>query len=99
MTVILLLAAAAIAANPYTGARNERAGAKIYARHCSSCHGDAGQGIGRAPALRSPAVRALPDAALFQLLKNGVIARGMPSWAHLPEARLWQVVAYIRSLR
>jgi len=27
------------------------------------------------------------------------MSRGMPSWAHLPAERRWQIVTYLRSLK
>ncbi len=83
------------ARNPYAGNdAARRAGAKLYAQHCAACH-EAG---GRAPSLRSATIKALPDEALFQILKNGIMRRGMPSWAHLPEAQRWQIIEYLRQV-
>jgi hypothetical protein len=31
-------------------------------------------------------------------LKNGNLAKGMPSWSALPEPTRWQVIAYVKSL-
>ena len=36
--------------------------------------------------------------AIFWLLKNGFLRRGMPSWSSLPEPTRWQVVTYVKSL-
>ncbi len=81
--------------NPYAGNdAARRAGAKLYSQHCAACH----ETDGRAPSLRSEAVKALPDTALFQILKNGIMRRGMPSWAHLPEAQRWQIIEYLRQV-
>ncbi len=81
--------------NPYAGNdAARRAGAKLYAQHCAACH----ETGGRAPSLRSETVKALPDAALFHILKNGIMRRGMPSWAHLPEAQRWQIIEYLRQV-
>lgn len=74
-----------------------RAGAKLYARECASCHGAAGQGIGKAPALRRPDVEIAPAGALFWVLENGSMHHGMPSFAHLPEAQRWQIVSFLRA--
>lgn len=95
----LLFAAGQLRTNPYAGsAQAVQAGAKLFARHCAPCHGKGAQGYGRAPALRSPTVRNASPEALFQTLTNGVMRRGMPSWAHLPEQRRWQIVTYLKTL-
>jgi mono/diheme cytochrome c family protein len=100
----VLLAAALFAAapsrrNPYDGdPQAVRAGRKLYERNCSACHGKSAEGMGRAPALRSKAIQGAPSAALFQILTHGVMRRGMPSWAHLPEQQRWQIITYLKSL-
>jgi mono/diheme cytochrome c family protein len=91
---ISLLAADRSSVNPYEGRALEiQAGAKLYQRHCASCH-EAGN---HAPALASPTVREMPVGDLFQLIKNGRMARGMPSWAQLPEEQRWQIMAWLKT--
>lgn len=86
--------------NPYDGdPRAPHAGAKLYARECASCHGRNAGGMGKAPSLVSADVAASTSGALFWVLRNGSLNRGMPSFAHLPEARRWQIVSYLQSLR
>ncbi len=81
-------------ANPYAGQADAvKAGAKFYERHCAACHE-----AGRAPALRSDRVREASPGALFWLLRNGSLRRGMPSWSHLPPEQRWQIVAWLKSL-
>jgi cytochrome c oxidase cbb3-type subunit 3 len=89
--------AAQAAVNPYAGdAEAARAGAKLYAEYCASCHGRDAEGIGRKPALRSPVVRNASPGALFWLVTNGVIDKGMPPWAYLPEQQRWQLVTWLQ---
>src|SRR5438876_1585337 len=53
-------------ANPYGGnADAVRAGRKLVARHCASCHGEDGHGGRSAPPLDSVAVRRAADGDLF----------------------------------
>jgi len=73
-----------------------RAGGKLFAQHCASCHGVNATGGTRAPSLRTPGVQAMPDAALVQFLADGDLLKGMPSWSRLPEERRLQLVRYIK---
>jgi mono/diheme cytochrome c family protein len=76
-----------------------RAGSKLFARHCAGCHGEGGRGgSGHAPPLAFAAVAHAPEGQLFWFLTNGRLAAGMPSWSRLPEARRWQIVAFLRTL-
>jgi mono/diheme cytochrome c family protein len=86
------------AVNPYEGdAEAVRAGRKLYARHCAECHAEDARGTLRAPALISPSLRLAPSGALFRVLTNGNRRAGMPSWSRLPDARRWQIVAFLKS--
>ena len=84
--------------NPYGGdEKASRAGAKLYRQECASCHGQNRQGLEKAPPLNvAPVVKASPG-VLFRILTNGSLRRGMPSFAHLPEARRWQLITYLQS--
>src|SRR5947209_2694286 len=86
-------------ANPYAGdKRAQRAGKKLYARQCASCHGSEAAGRGKAPSLTNSEVRSAKPAELFWVLRNGSLRRGMPSFAHLAEAQRWQIITYLQSL-
>ena len=93
-------AAAALRTNPYDGQpAATQAGAKLFRRECAECHGADGRGfISKAPALSSQAVRDASPGALFWVLRNGSIYRGMPSFSHLPEQQRWQIVTYLKRL-
>ena len=92
-------AAAASRRNPYAGDPEAvAAGRKLYAIHCSKCHGGRGEGWRHAPSLMSDAVRQATPGAVFWYLTNGDLARGMPAWSRLPEARRWQLEAFLRRL-
>lgn len=79
-----------------------QAGAKLFQQHCAECHGEnaeGGRGAKKGPSLHADEVQAATPGALFWLLTNGVVRRGMPVWSKLPEPQRWQLVSYIKSLR
>ena len=85
--------------NPYDSREAaKQAGAKLFQRHCSSCHGQDAAGQNHAPALASTEVRSAPPGALFWVLRNGSLRHGMPSFSHLPEQQRWQIVTYLKTL-
>ena len=87
--------------NPYaTHSEAAAAGARLFADHCSKCHGADALGRGKRPSLRSKEVQTATDGEKSsKLLKNGSNRRrGMPSWSSLPEPSRWQLVAFVKSL-
>jgi mono/diheme cytochrome c family protein len=74
------------------------AGANLFDQHCAECHGDTGEGSRKGPSLLKEPVQTATPGALFWLLTNGVVRRGMPVWSKLPEPQRWQLVTYIKSL-
>ncbi len=74
------------------------AGAILFEQHCAECHGDAGQGGRKGPNLRVAEVQNALPGAIFWVLTNGVVRKGMPVWSKLPEPQRWQLVSYLRSL-
>ena len=74
------------------------AGAILFEQHCAECHGNSAEGSRKAPSLRVPEVQSAPPGALFWLMTNGVVRKGMPVWSKLPEPRRWQLVRYVKSL-
>ena len=75
------------------------AGGKVFELRCAECHGENGEGSKKAPSLRVAEVQGAPPGALFWLLTNGVVRRGMPVWSKLPEAQRWQLVSYLQTLK
>jgi mono/diheme cytochrome c family protein len=74
------------------------AGRILFEQHCSECHEDAAEGGKKGPNLRAEEVQGSPPGAIFWVLTNGVVRRGMPVWSKLPEPQRWQLVTYIKSL-
>jgi cytochrome c oxidase cbb3-type subunit III len=86
--------------NPY--ANNRRAaveGRRLFNWYnCAGCHGDHGGG-GMGPSLRDSSwIYGNADAQIYASIYEGR-TRGMPSWRQLPKEQIWQLVAYIKSLR
>ena len=85
--------------NPFAGDLQEvTAGGKLFEQHCAECHGEKAGGTRRAPSLLRPEVQQAPPGALFWVLTNGVVRRGMPVWSKLPEPQRWQIVTFVQSL-
>ena len=85
--------------NPYFFAKDSIAGADAFQRACASCHGMDAQGGANAPSLAATnPLRRRSDFALYRS-----IARGIPGTALRPQAlpsqTIWQIVAYLQSLR
>src|SRR5215472_7804010 len=100
--VLFLWAAALLAQqdevrNPYTSTADVVQGEKTFRSHCSPCHGLKGEG-GRGPNLAAGIFYHGPsDADLLRNISNGIDGTEMPGLFYSPD-RVWQVVAYIRSL-
>lgn len=78
--------------------RAVKAGQKLFKHECSACHGKSAEGTRNAPALAGPTLSQTPPGAIFWVLRNGSLRRGMPSFAHLPDQQRWQIVSYLKSL-
>ena len=90
-------AALAAKSNPFSGdEKARRAGMKLYARECASCHGLNREGRKNVPPLSQPEVYGAKSELLFWVLRNGSLRRGMPSFAHLPEAQRWQIITFLQ---
>jgi cytochrome c oxidase cbb3-type subunit 2 len=76
------------------------AGALLYKDHCAQCHQADAVGDGKKkPSLKTDRVRTATDGDLEWFLRQGDRSHGMPSWSSLPEARRWQIIAYLRSIQ
>ncbi len=105
-----ILSAAALAArqNPPAAAGNPLAasatavaeGQRLFGQTCQSCHGPGGQGSDRGPSLATATfVHGNADADVFRAIRAGVPGTQMPPFAALSDTEIWQLVAFIRSLR
>src|SRR5688500_13839710 len=93
LSVILSIGPPAAQAPP---ADHMAAGAVVFQKVCSSCHGEGGAG-GRAAALvDNRRLRALPRTEIENIIRNGM-PNGMPPFGSLPEADLQAVTTFVRS--
>ena len=84
--------------NPYARQADAvAAGARLFADHCSRCHGADLEGAHGKPSLKTDVVKNATDGQIFWLLRNGDLRHGMPSWSGLPEPERWQIVAFLKS--
>lgn len=103
-TLLAVLWAATLAAQPQDETRNPRtspedvaAGARTFRSHCSPCHGMNAEG-GRGPRLAEGRFyHGGSDAALLRNISDGIPGTEMPGLFYSPD-RVWQVVAYLRTL-
>lgn len=83
--------------NPRTSPADIAAGAKTFRSHCASCHGLKGDG-GRGPNLASGVFfHGSSDVDLLNNISDGIAGTEMPGLFYSPD-RVWQIVAFIRSL-
>jgi alcohol dehydrogenase (cytochrome c) len=88
------------AKNPFAGnAAAAAAGKHVFDSTCTPCHGGAGMGTERAPALDSGRFKhGGDDFEIFQTIQKGVPGTQMPSFASFSADQLWQLVTYVKSL-
>jgi cytochrome c oxidase cbb3-type subunit III len=83
--------------NPLTSPADVAAGAKTFRSHCAPCHGLNGDG-GRGPNLASGVFfHGSSDLDLLNNISDGIPGTEMPGLFYSPD-RVWQIVAFIRSL-
>jgi mono/diheme cytochrome c family protein len=100
-TLVALIFAASLPAqpvrNPRTSAEDIALGAKTFRSHCAPCHGMHAEG-GRGPNLASGRFyHGSSDANLLTNITEGIPGTEMPALFYM-EDRVWQIIAYIRSL-
>jgi mono/diheme cytochrome c family protein len=74
------------------------AGRNLFEQHCAECHGATAEGGKKGPSLRAEEVQNAEPGAIFWILTNGVVRKGMPVWSKLPEPQRWQLVRFLKSL-
>jgi len=89
------------------GADAATQGKEVFTTNCESCHGPQGHGDGPAGAVLDPQPKNLPefvpqvgDDYLFWRISTGKPGTSMAAWAGvLTEEQIWQVIAYVRTLK
>jgi len=88
---------ATVSRNPFTSPADISAGAKTFRSHCAPCHGVNGEG-GRGPNLTTGVFfHGSSDVDLLNNISDGIAGTEMPGLFYSPD-RVWQIVAFIRSL-
>ncbi len=83
--------------NPHTSTEDVAEGERVYGLHCAECHGVAGAG-GRGPNLSNGEFyHGETDVDLYGIILNGIPGTEMLG-AFDGKKRVWQLVAYLRSL-
>src|SRR5215467_47217 len=72
------------------------AGRLLFEQRCAECHGDKAEGGKKGPSLRASEIQGADPGAIFWILTNGVVRKGMPVWSKLPEPQRWQLVSFIK---
>lgn len=89
------------AGNLYNTSFDINAGERYFERQCSRCHGFDAKGNDEtgAPDLTGTLSRASSDVGIFNIIRTGIPGTAMlPVASDLPDAQVWQLVAYIGSL-
>jgi cbb3-type cytochrome c oxidase subunit III len=75
-------------------------GEQLFGLVCTQCHGTSGYGSPIAPALNNVTfLSQTPDAAIRQIIANGVTGTNMPAWSgYLTDADIAAITAFLRSL-
>jgi mono/diheme cytochrome c family protein len=84
-------------------ARNDTRGRVLYARHCATCHGPAGEGdvgggMGLLPRPVSLADHAYTTERIAEALWNGVAGTAMPAWRDHPLEDLAAIAHVVRGM-
>ncbi len=88
-------------------------GRALFAKHCTICHGEQGDGQGKFAYLLNPRPRNFKnepfklatttnrvpsDADLMRTISRGMPGSAMPPWGHLPKADLEALVQFVRQI-
>jgi mono/diheme cytochrome c family protein len=89
-------------------AEAQQAGSVIFVANCAICHGAGADGRGQrregmnplpANLTLSPWSETASAGQTFLVIRNGVPHTAMPSWPMFSDQQIWQLVAFITSLK
>lgn len=106
-TLLFALASGTSVAYPQTSNRPESSkqianatGAELFEAKCAACHGLDGRGGEHAPDIAgAPSLKSRPDAQLLQIIRDGLVAKGMPSFLSLGDQKICALVGHLRFLQ
>ncbi|MBV8337822.1 MAG: cytochrome c [Alphaproteobacteria bacterium] len=84
------------------------AGGELFAANCAICHGTSGDGRGlRREGMNPPPANLTllawsekkSGSRIFRVIHDGAPGTAMPSWPTLGDRQIWDLVAYLHSLR
>jgi cytochrome c oxidase cbb3-type subunit III len=107
--VLMVAATIALAADDRSPLASDpkaaKAGEYEFRINCALCHGLGARGGGRGPDLtRAQKKHATSDAAMFQVINNGIPGTAMPAngtngqGVGMTDEEIWELIAYIRSV-
>ena len=88
--------------NPFATEVDERIGARVFLTECGRCHGHDAKGndeTGAPDLTRGRFRNASTDAGLFQVIRDGIPGTAMIGIGWAPDPTIWQIVAYVNTLR
>jgi putative heme-binding domain-containing protein len=84
--------------NPFAAPSDVERGARLFGANCAPCHGPKGNGGRGANLARARLPRATDDAALFQIIRDGIPNTEMQGSWSMDDHEMWQVAAFVRTL-
>jgi cytochrome c oxidase cbb3-type subunit 3 len=98
--IVLLVICSSASGLAQTSSAKSAEGHRTFETICASCHGLNGKGGERGPDIATrPEIVRLSDADLLKILHNGKPQGGMPAFSGLGEARLSELLSYLRILQ
>lgn len=78
-------------------------GKELFVQNCVGCHGESGNGNGKATKFLKPKAANLVDrfvspSEAYSILNRGVLGTAMPSFREMPERDLWSLAEYVGAL-
>ena len=95
---VLLSFLLTLMANASATAQTSDGGRQVFAARCAGCHGSDGNGGELGPAI-STRVPTRSDQDLTTVVRQGLVAAGMPAFGNLTEAETGDLLRFLRTLK